>query len=58
MSEMIGGKTFSTPEELGVNPPNEAQLARAQQIFDEFERRVDAVAPEDRSERTLAEILG
>ena len=29
MRETIGGKTFSTPEELGRTPPTEEELARA-----------------------------
>jgi hypothetical protein len=48
MSETIGGKTFSTPEELGRTPPTEAELARARRMLDEFQQRVDAVRPEDR----------
>jgi hypothetical protein len=48
VSERIAGKTFSTPEEAGVTPPTEAELARAHKIFDEFEQKIDAVAPEDR----------
>jgi hypothetical protein len=48
MSEKIAGKIFSTPEEAGVNPPTEAELARARRSFDEFQREVDAIAPEDR----------
>jgi hypothetical protein len=48
MSKKIGGRTFSTPEEAGVTPPTEAELARANRLFDEFEERVNAVRPEDR----------
>jgi hypothetical protein len=48
MSEKIAGKTFSTPEEAGVTPPTEAELAHARRLFDEFQQQVDAVAPEDR----------
>jgi hypothetical protein len=48
MSERIAGKTFSTPEEAGVTPPTEEELARAEKIFDEFEQKLDAIAPEDR----------
>lgn len=48
MSERIAGKTFSTPEEAGVIPPTEEELARAEKIFDEFEQKIDAIAPEDR----------
>lgn len=48
MSEEIAGKIFSTPEEAGVTPPTDAELARARKAFDEFQREVDAIAPEDR----------
>ena len=48
MSKRIAGKIFSTPEEAGVTPPTEEELARARKAFDEFQRKVDAVAPEDR----------
>jgi hypothetical protein len=48
MSETIGGKTFSTPEELGRTPPTEEELARARRMLDEYQERIDAVAPEDR----------
>ncbi|WP_231989080.1 hypothetical protein [Mycobacterium sp. 852002-51613_SCH5001154] len=48
VSERIAGKTFSTPEEAGVTPPTEEELAEAQRIFDEFEQKINAVPPEDR----------
>jgi hypothetical protein len=48
MSKKIAGRTFSTPEDAGVSPPTEAELARARKSFDEFQREVDAIAPEDR----------
>ncbi|WP_096290852.1 hypothetical protein [Mycobacterium ahvazicum] len=48
MSEKIAGKIFSTPEEAGVTPPTPEELARARKAFDEFQREVDAIAPEDR----------
>ncbi|WAC93704.1 hypothetical protein [Mycobacterium sp. Aquia_213] len=48
MSKKIGGKTFTTPEELGRKPPTEDELARAREIFAEFRRQRDAVPPEDR----------
>ena len=48
MSERIAGKTFSTPEEAGVTRPTEEELARARKLFDEFQRKVDAVPPENR----------
>jgi hypothetical protein len=49
LSKEIAGKIFfSTPEEAGVTPPTEAELARARKLFDEFQQRVDAVPEEDR----------
>jgi hypothetical protein len=48
MSKKIAGKTFSTPEEAGVTPPTEEELARARRLFDEFQKEVDAVPEEDR----------
>jgi hypothetical protein len=48
MSERIAGKTFSTPEEAGVTLPTQEELARAQEMFDELQKKIDAVAPEDR----------
>ena len=48
MSKEIGGKIFSTPEEAGVTPPTEEELAHIQKQFDEFEEKINAVAPEDR----------
>jgi hypothetical protein len=47
MSKKIAGKIFSTPKEAGVTPPTPEELARARKAFDEFQREVDAVAPED-----------
>ena len=58
MSKEIAGKIFSTPEEAGVTPPTEAELARARKLFDEFQRRVEAVAEEDRTKTDLTKILG
>lgn len=49
MSERIAGKTFySSPEEAGAVPPTEEELAEARKQFAEFQKKVDAVAPEDR----------
>lgn len=38
-----------TAEEAGVTPPTEEELAHARKMFDEFQAKVDAVAPQDRS---------
>ncbi|OBJ48183.1 hypothetical protein [Mycobacterium sp. 1423905.2] len=48
MSKKIAGKTFLTAEEAGVTPPSAEELVRARQMFDAFQREVDAIAPEDR----------
>jgi hypothetical protein len=48
VSEHIAGKTFSTPEEAGITLPTEEELARAEKMLDDFEKKIDAVAPEDR----------
>jgi hypothetical protein len=48
MSKKIAGRTFSTPEDAGVSPSTAAELASARKSFDEFQREVDAIAPEDR----------
>ena len=48
MIREIAGKIFSAPEEAGVTPPTEEELALARKMFDEFQAKVDAVAPEDR----------
>jgi hypothetical protein len=49
MSKKIGGKTFTTPEELGRTPPTAAELERARRIFDEFEEQIEAIPSEDRA---------
>jgi hypothetical protein len=47
--EEIAGKIFySSAEEAGVSPPTEEEIARARELFDEFQRKVDAVDPKDR----------
>jgi hypothetical protein len=48
VSREIAGKIFLTPEEAGATPPTEEELARARKLFDEFQKKVDAVAEEDR----------
>jgi hypothetical protein len=34
MSKKMAGKTFSTPEEVGVTRPTDEELAHARQLFD------------------------
>jgi hypothetical protein len=41
MSKKMAGKTFSTPEEAGVTPPTEEELAHARKIFDEVQEQMD-----------------
>ena len=48
MAKKIAGKIFSTPEEAGITPPTEAEIARARRLFDEFQDRVDRVPEEER----------
>ncbi|MCV7443197.1 hypothetical protein H7K33_13235 [Mycobacterium paraense] len=48
MSKEIAGKIFLTAEEAGVPPPSEEKLARARKMFDEFQKKVEAVPEEDR----------
>jgi hypothetical protein len=48
VSREIAGKIFLTAEEAGATPTTEAELARARKLFDEFQKKVDAVADEDR----------
>jgi hypothetical protein len=48
MAKRIAGKIFSTPEEAGITPPTEAEIARARKLFDEFQEKIDRVPEEDR----------
>jgi hypothetical protein len=48
MSKKIAGKIFSTPEEAGITPPTEEEIARARKLFDEFQEKIDRVPEEDR----------
>ncbi|ORA16996.1 hypothetical protein [Mycobacterium angelicum] len=47
MSREIAGKIFCTPKEAGVTPPTEAEISHARKLFDEFQKKMDAV-PKDR----------
>jgi hypothetical protein len=47
MSKKIAGKTFSTPEESGVTPPTEEELAEARRLFDELQERIDRLTEAD-----------
>jgi hypothetical protein len=48
MAKRIAGKIFSTPEEAGITPPTEEEIARARKLFDEFQEKIDRVPAEDR----------
>ena len=48
MAKRIAGKIFSTPEEAGITPPTEEEIARARKLFDEFQEKIDRVPEEDR----------
>ena len=47
MSKKIAGKIFSTPEEAGVTPPTEEELAHARKLFDEAQERIDQLTEAD-----------
>jgi hypothetical protein len=47
MSKKIAGKIFSTPEEAGVTPPTDAELAHARELFDEAQKRIDRLTEAD-----------
>jgi hypothetical protein len=47
MAEEIAGKLFSTPEEAGVTPPTDAEIAHARKLFDEFQEQIDRVPEAD-----------
>jgi hypothetical protein len=47
VSKKIAGKIFSTPEEAGVTPPTDAEIAHARKLFDEFQEQIDRVPEED-----------
>jgi len=48
MAKRIAGKIFSTPEEAGITPPTEEEVARARKLFDEFQEKIDRVPEEER----------
>jgi len=48
MIKKMAGKTFSTPEEAGITPPTEAELADARKQFDELQEQIDRVPESER----------
>jgi hypothetical protein len=51
MSKKMAGKTFSTPEEAGITPPAEAELAHARKLFDDLQERIDRVPETERPKK-------
>ncbi|MEU4807676.1 hypothetical protein ACFV24_03930 [Nocardia fluminea] len=49
MSERVAGGTFSTPEEVGIEPPTPEALKEARRMLEEAGQRRDAVPPEKRT---------
>jgi hypothetical protein len=47
MAKRIAGKIFSTPEEAGVTPPTEEELAEARKLFHEGQERVNRLTEAD-----------
>jgi hypothetical protein len=47
MSKEVAGRIFSTPEEAGVTPPTEEEIAHARKLFDEFQEEIDRVPEAD-----------
>ena len=47
MAKKIAGKIFSTPEEAGVTPPTDEELAEARKLFDEAQKRIDGLTEAD-----------
>jgi hypothetical protein len=48
MARKIAGKTFATPEEAGITPPSEEEIARARELFEEFQEKIDRVPAHER----------
>jgi hypothetical protein len=47
VAKKIAGKIFSTPEEAGLTPPTDAELAHARELFDEAQERIDCLTEAD-----------
>lgn len=47
MAKKIAGKIFSTPEEAGVAPLTDEELADARKLFDEAQERIDRLTEAD-----------
>jgi hypothetical protein len=44
MAEEIAGKIFSTPEEAGLAPLTDEELAELRKLFDEAQERIDRLS--------------
>jgi hypothetical protein len=56
MPKKIAGKTFYTPEEAaaaGIEPPTEEERAKAHELLDEFQAKIDAL-PNDRPKKAVS----
>jgi hypothetical protein len=47
VAKKIAGKIFSTPEEAGLAPLTDEELADARKLFDEAQERVDRLTEAD-----------
>jgi hypothetical protein len=47
VAKKIAGKIFSTPEEAGVAPLTDEELAEARKLFDEAQERIDHLTEAD-----------
>jgi hypothetical protein len=47
VAKKIAGKTFSTPEEAGLAPLTDEELAEARKLFDAAQERVDRLTEAD-----------
>ena len=47
MSKEVAGRIFSTPQDAGVTPPTEGEIAEARKLFDEFQEQIDRVPEAD-----------
>ncbi|WP_084505629.1 hypothetical protein [Nocardia harenae] len=49
MGKEVAGKIFSTPEELGLPPLGEDELAEARRMLAQAQARRDSIPPEERT---------
>jgi hypothetical protein len=62
MVREVAGKIFSAPQEAGVTPPTDAEIAHARKLFDEFQEQIDNVAeayiPKEVSSKFFDDVSG